>query len=313
MNYLEIETKPLNNNIYILCGDNYLCTKAKEKIINKLNIARINISEFNDENFDVLAVINACNQFSFFNEKRAVVIKDIQGELSQTDKNMLLNYAKKPNAECYLLIMDGNSNFDFLKTAEIIECKASETFLFDLIKTEFENNGKLIGSVEIKKIITNTLGDLNRITLEKKKLCDYLGERVQVTSDDIDLLVSKDMELKVFDLTVALSAKDKEKSHKLLFDMLKAGEPPIKILGLIAGHFRRMFFAKINKGSDAELAKLLNCKEFAITKARAQSAKFGAKELKEIENLILETDYAIKSGQMTQENALYYLIFKIIG
>ena len=138
-----------------------------------------------------------------------------------------------------------------------------------------------------------------------------MGEEVIVTSQIIDNLVSKDTELKVFDLTIALSAKNIQKAQQILYDMLQAGEPPIKILGLIAGHFRRMFFAKINKGTGAELAKALGCKEYAITKAKQQAEKFTAKQLKDIQNLILEVDYSIKSGAMTQENALYYLIFKI--
>lgn len=313
MNYQELEKKDLTNNLYVLVGDGYLCGQAKMAIINKLGLAEINISEFNDENFDMLAIVNACNQFSFFNEKRAVVIKDVQKELTQSEKNMLIEYSKTPNKECYLIVIDGYSKFEFLKNVEVVECKAGEMFLQDFIKTEFEKNNKNIGFTEVKKLITNTLGNLNRITIEIKKICDYLGAREHVTSEDVDLIVSKDTELKVFDLTVALSTKDKERSHKLLFDMLKAGEPPIKILGLISGHFRRMFFAKINKGKDSDLAKMLGCKEFAVTKAREQALKFSAKELKDIENLILETDYAIKSGEMTQENALYYLIFKIVG
>ena len=93
--------------------------------------------------------------------------------------------------------------------------------------------------------------------------------------------------------------------------MLKAGEQPIKILGLISSHFRRVFFAKINKQSPQELASLLGCKEYAVVKAKQESANFSAKQLKDIQNLLLEVDYNIKSGLMAQENALYYLIMKI--
>ena len=58
---------------------------------------------------------------------------------------------------------------------------------------------------------------------------------------------------------------------------------------------------------------MLGCKEFAITKAKEQGAKYSAKQLKDIQELILETDYNIKSGIMSQENALYYLIFAIVN
>ena len=37
------------------------------------------------------------------------------------------------------------------------------------------------------------------------------------------------------------------------------------------------------------------------------------KSLKKILNLLLEADYNIKSGQMSQENALYYLVLAILN
>ena len=122
----------------------------------------------------------------------------------------------------------------------------------------------------------------------------------------------KDTELKVFDLTNALGAKDGNRALKILNDMLESGEPPIKILGLINGNFRRMMFAKINKGSNADLANVLNVKEFAISKAKEASARFSASQLKNIINLLLEADYNIKSGELTQENVLYYIVCKIV-
>ena len=133
------------------------------------------------------------------------------------------------------------------------------------------------------------------------------------TKQTIDLLVTKDIELKVFDLTTALGQKDKSRAIQILNDMLLLNESPIKILGLISGHFRRMMFAKINKEGDASLANALGCREYAITKAKQQAMAFTAMQLKKIEALILECDYIIKSGQMSQENAIYYLVLAIVN
>lgn len=74
-----------------------------------------------------------------------------------------------------------------------------------------------------------------------------------------------------------------------------------------------MMFAKINKSSSADLAKILGVKEYAMVKAKQYSEKFTAGQLKNIMNLLLEADYNIKSGQMTQENVLVYLVCKIVA
>lgn len=313
MNYQELEKSEINKNIYLLKGDAFLCQEAKKIIINKLNMSNINISIFTDENFDINDMLNACNQFSFFEEKRMIVVQDLLKELNQDAKNRLENYSKNVNKDCVLLLIDTISNkvFDFVKNVEIIECKVNETFIFNNIQQKAQEYGCTIKIDCCKKLNEYCLGNLNRINLEIKKLCDYLGNNKEITSDLIDKQVFKDTELKVFDLTNALSVKDTSKALKILNDMLMANEPPIKILGLINGNFRRMLFAKINKGTNAELAKALNVKEFAITKAKETASKFSAGQLKRILNLLLEADYNIKSGAMTQENALYYVICKI--
>ncbi len=311
MNYQEIENINLTKNIYLLRGDTFLVEQAKNKIAQNLGVSDLNISEFNDENFEALSVINACNQFSFFEEKRIVFVSNLNKELSQDEKNIFLSYEKNPNVNCVLLIANSET-FEFLKNAENIECEPSEQFLQDYVKQQFEKNNKKIDIFEIKKLCTYCLNDVTRINIEIKKICDYLQESSLVTDEVIEQLVFKDVELKVFDFTSALGSKNKQKAHEVLCNMLKAQEPPIKILGLVSNHFRRMFFAKINKGTNADLAKQLNCKEYAIVKAKQQAQNFSAKELKDIQNLLLDVDYGIKSGLMTQENGLYYLLFKIV-
>lgn len=314
MNYQDLENSTIDKNVYLLKGDAFLCQDAKNKIIQKLNISKINISVFTDENYDTNNMINACNQFSFFNEKRAVVVQDLAKELSNDNKARIDSYTKNPNSDCILLFIDttGSKVFDFVKNAEVCECKPNDFFIQNYIKSRVESFGNTITQENCKKLNEYCLGNLNRINTEIKKLCDYLGTNKEITSSVIDKLVFKDTELKVFDLTNALGAKDGNRALKILNDMLESGEPPIKILGLINGNFRRMMFAKINKGSNTDLAKALNVKEFAISKAKESSARFSASQLKNIINLLLEADYNIKSGEMTQENVLYYVVCKIV-
>lgn len=315
MNFHQLEKADINKSIYLLKGDAFLCLDAKKILIDRLNISEINVSVFTDENFDTNNIINSCNQFSFFNEKRMVIIQDIFKELSQDNKKRFENYSKNPNKDCLLVIIDsiGSKTFDFIKEAEIIDCKPNQDYIINYIKEQFNKYNKNISLDNCKKLNDYCLGDLNRINLEIKKISDYLISKVEVLDSDIDKLVFKDTELKVFDLTNALGVKDGNKALKILYDMLQANEAPIKILALITGTFRRMMFAKINKGSNAELANALNCKEFAIVKAKESANKYSATQLKNILNLLLEADYNIKSGQMSQENVLYYLICKIIN
>ncbi|MBE7082956.1 MAG: DNA polymerase III subunit delta [Clostridiales bacterium] len=315
MNHLDLQSREIASGIYLLKGDSYLCKQTQEIIKDKLQVGEFGISFFDEENFDAINILNACNQFSFFDEKRLVVVKALSKELNSKDKDMFLAYAKNQNANCVLLLVDDFDSkcFDFLKKAEVVDCKANENFLLNHIKSSFEKFGKVADIEVCKYLCSCCLSNLTKINVEVKKICDYLGSGNIVDKQTIDLLVAKDTETKVFDLTDALGNKNKDKAITYVYQMLESGEPVIKILGLINGQFRRLMFAKINKGSNQDLAKTLGCKEYAITKAKEQANKFGAKQLKAIVNLLMETDYNIKSGAMSQENALYYLILKIIN
>lgn len=311
MNYIQLKEVATLKNVYVLTGDNYITKSVVDDIATKLNVSSINISKFNEENFDMQMLLNACNQFSFFNEKRIILVEGLLEQIKTADKNMLLSYCENANADCYLLIIDNAEIFSFLKNVEKIECVPSEKFVFDFVKNEFQKNNKNISLQACKKLIEYARADLIRLKLEIKKICDYLGNDCDVSEALVNELVMPDIELKVYELTNKLAEKNVKVAHRILYDMLKSGEPPIKILGLISNFFRRAFYAKISKNSDANLAVELGCKEFAIKKARESVKNFSAKELKDIQNLILETDYNIKSGAMLQENALYYLIMKI--
>lgn len=315
MNYQDLEKSCISQPIYLIKGDAFLCQDAKNKIIQKLNISKINVSLFTDENFDVNNTLNACNQFSFFSEKRMVIVQDLAKELTNDNKFRFENYSKNPNIDCVLILIDTISSkvFDFMKNVEVIECKPNDFFVQNYIKNNVEKLGNTISLQNCKKLNDYCLGNLNRITLEIKKLSDYVGKNKEITAQVIDNLVFKDTELKVFDLTNALGVKDGNRALKILNDMITSGEPPIKILGLINANFRRMMFAKINKGSNADLSKALNVKEFAIAKAKESASFFSASQLKNIINLLLEADYNIKSGVMSQENVLYYVVCKIVS
>ena len=300
--------------IYELSGDALICEKALLKIKEHYGIGEMSTSVFNEENFDLQAIINSANQFSFFDEKRLVVIKNIENALTKDEQMAFNQYIGNPNQNAIIVIVNTcNSNaFDFIKDKKVIDCKADDLFSFKYIKDEFEKQGKVIEQPQVKKLAQFCLNDMVRIKQEISKICSYLQTGNLVTDDVIDKLVTPDEELNVFALIDALSKKDAKSSHTILYDMQQNGEPSIKLLGLISGHFRRLFFAKISKNkTNAQLASELGCKEYAIVKAKQQSEKFSASQLKQIENLILETDYNIKSGKMSQENAMYYLIFKI--
>ena len=126
MNYTQfLSSSNTVSPLYLITGDSFLAEDVVKKIKFKLGIAddTSSVSVFDAENFQTRAVINACEQMSFFDDKRLVIVKNVTSQLSEADKKMFSLYAKNPNPNCVLLVVEigEKSVFEFLE-AEKISC-----------------------------------------------------------------------------------------------------------------------------------------------------------------------------------------------
>ena len=313
MNFQDIKNEKTMAPLYYITGDAFLCSVAKKDLLKVFSIDEYSVSYYDDEYFDMLGIVNSANQFSFFETRRAVIIDSLTIQIPKSDQELLLNYLNNPNSNAVIIIVDSQhvNSFDFIKNKITIDCVPTENYVISYIQQKFKERGKSIDIVLTKSIANKCNNNILKINQEIKKVCDFVQDG-EITSDVVEKIVSQETEIKVFDLTTSLCNRNIKKAHWLIYNMLEEGEQPTKILGLIANHFRRVFFAKINTSlSNLDLAKELGVKEYAITKAKQDATKFTAKQLKDIEQMILDADYNIKSGQMSQVNVLYYLIFSI--
>lgn len=314
MNYIEFKENFLEKNSYVIQGDESALIIEAEKLIKSrllLQGSEIDVSLFDDENFNINDFLCCVNQLPFFSDKRMVILKNIV-KLNDNDKDQILDYLHDQNKSCILLFIDNLNNGvfkDFEKFCLKVECnKLSENKLVEFIVDSLKKEEKKISTDDARMIINLCYSNLELIKNELVKLNSY-GEK-EITSEIITNLVPVNLEYEVYELTNALGVKDADKSLKILTDMLKNNNNAI---GLISNYFRRMFFSLISDDlSSLEISKIFKVKEFAIVKARQQASKFGAKNLKAINELLLEVDYLIKCGKMQQENAVYYLVFNIL-
>ena len=292
-------------NVYRIVGEDYYLI---DQVLKELKDAcGGEMSYFDDENFSADKLLDSCNQMPFIAEKRLVILKELS-KVSEVDKKKIVEYSKSPSPFSVLAIIDNNKNFVSVQGG-VIDCKSLNfNELSTFIKEKFSSLGASISQDGLKELIESCSYNLTKIEIEK--LASYAGDK-EVSKADVDNLVTKTDDFTIFELSDALSKKESVRAVKLLELMLASLEPTM-ILSLLAGHFRRLFHAKISSLSTQELAKLLGVKEFAVTRAKEQAKNFSAVNLKKIIELILNTDYMIKSGQMNAENAIHYLVFSIL-
>ena len=153
--------------------------------------------------------------------------------------------------------------------------------------------------------------DLRLLDQELDKLISYVDKARPISKADVHLLVSYVQQANVFEMVDSLGRRDSEQAIKLLHRLLESGEHPLSLLGMIVRQFRIMIQVKdlAERGvSPSKIDTELGLHRFVAEKGLRQSRNFSMEQLETIYRKLLETDLAIKTGQMDQVLALDILI-----
>jgi len=179
------------------------------------------------------------------------------------------------------------------------------------ITERVERKGGEIEASAAEELAAFVGSDLRLLDQELDKLVAYVDRARPITKADVHLLVSYVQEANVFEMVDALGRRDGEQSLNLLHRLLEGGEHPLSLLGMIVRQFRIMIQVKdlAERGlPPAKIGAQLGLHPFVAEKGLRQSGNFSMEQLETIYRKLLETDLAIKTGQMDQVLALDVLV-----
>lgn len=311
MKTLKQRLKEGLKNCYILSGDDYYLYDRAYDMIKKVanvDLEDFNLVKFDDENFSMKALLDACEVLPIGSDRRLILVKNI-AKVTENDKKQLSEYLLSPVESTVLVIFDYFDKFSSVTGSEKVDCKRFDTkTALAVIANELEKRGKQISAEAGQTLLDYCNGYLTRVNSELDKLAYYDITDPVVSKKMVEDLVSKDNDYVVYELTEALGQKNGDKAIKILEKMIKEQG----VLTLITNHFRRLFFISISDMTDNALSSALGVKEYAIRKQREQVKNFSRLQLKKIYSLLEEVDFKIKSGAMLSENALNYLVLSIL-
>jgi DNA polymerase-3 subunit delta len=260
--------------------------------------------------------INACEGMPFMSEKKLVVVYDFH-EKSESEKRLLKEYLSKPNERvclvfCVLSLSEIYKTISLL--CELVDCgRLERNFIINnFVINKFKKEGRGITYAAAEQLCRFCNNDLMRIRAESEKLISYSGLEREITVQDIDLLIYKDLELMAFELTNEIGRRNAANTLLYLKTLLEKGESCLFLLITVYNYFRRLLYIKISGLKDTELSKLFGVKEYAVLKQREQAALFSESELRKCVEIISAADFAIKSGNMNDKVALQYAILNIL-
>ena len=169
-------------------------------------------------------------------------------------------------------------------------------------------------SAPAKNLFLQLVGSsLLEVSIELKKLKQYLGDRVQAEEKDILSCSSRLKIESLFDLTDALGNKNIVKSLSLLAVLLEQGENEIAVVSLLARHLRILM--KVQQGqkeklTSSELAKNTGLPPYFLKNYVKQVGLWTKPQLENTLQSLFLTDKALKSSPLSPHIWLENFILK---
>ena len=191
--------------------------------------------------------------------------------------------------------------------------KQDQRDLVAWVTRHFAANKKRISTELCIYLIDITGGTMTALNGEIDKICAYSGADESKRSD-IDAVTEPVMDAVVFQMTDLLGEGRYAEAFGKLQQLLKMQQEPLAILGAVGGHFRRLSTARtlLDHGkSSSELQRLCGIPDYPARKTMEAARRFRPEFCARAAELILETDYRMKTSFDEQERLLEMLILQL--
>ena len=324
----SIKNKTLDR-LYFFHGEetfllNHYLTQMKKLALDPLTES-FNFHRLNNETFDIRDFADAVENLPMMAESTFVQVDDIDlFKMNEGDRNRMaeilgdipeyctvvftyLTVAWKPDKRLKKLweAVDGGSIVEF--------AKQDQRDLIAWISRHFAAQQKRIAPELCAYLIEITGGTMTALSGEIDKICAYSGAE-DIRKSDIDAVVEPVLDAVVFQMTDLLSSGRYDQALLKLQQLLKMQQEPLAILGAVGGHFRRIAVARtlLDNGKNAsELQKLCGIPDFAARKTMEAARRFRPEFCRAAAQLVLETDYQMKTSFDDNERLLELLILQL--
>lgn len=285
-----------------------------------------NYHRLNQENFDILRFADAVENLPMMAQSTLVQVDDVDPfKLGEGDREKMAEILRDIPDYCTVV-------FTYLTTpwkpdkrlkklwetveenANIVEfARQDQRDLIAWVTRHFAAAGKRISSDLAAYLIDITGGTMTALNGEIDKISAYSGADT-IQKSDIDAVTEPVLDAVVFQMTDLISAGRYDQAFQKLQQLLKMQQEPLAILGAIGGHFRRISAARtlLDYGKTAyDLQKLCAIPDYPARKTMEAARRYSADDCRRAANLVLETDYQIKTSFDDPQRLLELLVLRL--
>lgn len=308
--------------LYLLCGEeDYLRRLYRDKLLDGLQVQQdsMNFARFSGKQATEDALIDLCETYPFFADKRVVLIED-SGLFKEKNERLNAYFENLPD---YLVLVFSEKEVDkrnkLYKTAaqydRVIACSTpDEKALTNWILVELKKSRKSIKKSTLELFLSGAGTDLNFLSNELEKLIAYSGDRGEITAQDVRAVCSVQIENRIFDMISNAAAGRREKALQEYYDLLILKEAPMRILYLMERSFDQLLRIKqlSSAGADErQIAEQLKMHPYAVKKNRQLTHRYSMAELRQAVEDLVAAEEDVKTGMLPDKMSVELMLIRI--
>ena len=329
----ELKAAIKNNNLgrfYIFHGEetfllHHYFEQIKKKLLDDLTES-FNFHKLNNETFDIQSFADSVEAMPMMAESTLVQVDEIDMfKLPEADRNKMAEILSDIPEWCTVVFTYETVQWKPDKRLKklwdavsshgsVVEfAKQGQRELIAWVSRHFMSRGKRISNDLCAYLIDITGGTMTALAGEINKITAYSGAD-EIKKSDIDAVTEPVMDAVVFQMTDLMGEGKYGQALQKLQTLLKMQQEPLAILGAIGGHFRRISTARTlldsGRGS-GELMKLCGIGDYPARKTMDAARRFRPEFCRKAAELVMETDYRMKTSFDEPERLLEMLILQL--
>ena len=318
------------DRLYIFHGEevflmHYYFDKIKSLLLDDLTES-FNFHKLNNETFDIQSFADSVENMPMMAEATLVQVDEIDlFKLPESDRNKLGEILSDIPDWCTVIFTYETVQWKPDKrlkklwepidqNAVIVEfARQSQRDLISWVTRHFAARGKQISNDLCSYLIDITGGTMTALSGEISKIAAFSGAD-QITKYDIDAVTEPVLDAVVFQMTDLLGEGKYGPAFEKLQQLLKMQQEPLSILGAVGSHFRRLSTARTlldNGRNSSDLMKLCGISDYPARKTMEAARRFSAQFCRRAAQLVIETDYRMKTSFDDPERLLEMLILQL--
>jgi len=319
------KSKQSTKNIYVVCGkDEFLVANQCEALLDELLTPEQRPMCLYQPKADeaVLAdVLDELRTLPFLADRRVVLLKEA-GKFISANRESLEKYFDDPSPTGVLIMTvetwDKRTKLarKLPKVGRLINVSGITRGRLPRYVADYtrDKHNKTFGPGAAQLLVELVGDEPGRLCSEADKLAMYVGDKKNITSDDVEKLIGHNRVFNAFAVIDAITAGNVGEAVERLRNMFATDkQAEYKVVGAFAYHFRRLFKARalLDEGAGRnQIARQLGLWGNVDGFFR-QLSRISLEDIGDVLAQLARIDYLVKTGQTNVKIALEQLVLRL--